>query len=318
MTIAKFWAGLTRRGLQGPVSIARPLGSSIRTGVAAGLIAITGLGAPALAQPALWAIKDDDSTIYALGTVHLLKPGIEWKTPAIMKAIVDSSELWLELPTTDAEALAGEMAELVPRFGLSPGQPLSADLAPEELATFDEAARSVGLSAAQFDITRPWLAAITISSATITAAGYEATSGVDRKIEHAFAARGIEPRGLETVEQQIRVFADMERDSELAFLKQTLADYRRAGPVMDALVAEWADGDIAALETILIDEMRNGSNALYQSLLVARNTDWADQIKSVLAGSGVSFLAVGSAHLIGEDSLLAMLASDGVIIERIQ
>lgn len=324
MTIANFWSRLTvRRQIRDAAATTTPPHHSrakgwVRAIVAGSVVTLAIAGTPAFAQPALWAIKDADSTIYALGTVHLLKPDTEWKSPAIAKAIDEATELWLELPTTDSEALAGEMMPLVSKYGLSPAQPLSADLTTEEIATFDDAVRSTGLSAAQLDIARPWFAAITISSATITAAGYEPASGVDRKIELAFAERGIHPRGLESMEQQIRVFADMERDDELAFLRQTIADYRRAGAMMDSIVAEWAVGDIAGLEAILVDEMRSGSEDLYQALLVKRNADWADQITQLLAGSGVSFIAVGSAHLIGDDSLLAMLASEGVTIERIQ
>ena len=40
-------------------------------------VVASALGAPALAQPAMWAVKDADSTIYMLGTVHLLRPETE-------------------------------------------------------------------------------------------------------------------------------------------------------------------------------------------------------------------------------------------------
>ena len=47
---------------------------------------------------------------------------------------------------------------------------------------------------------------------------------------------------------------------------------------------------------------------LYRLLLVDRNQDWANQLKTKLAGSGVSFVAVGAGHLTGPDSLQAELA----------
>jgi hypothetical protein len=64
--------------------------------------------------------------------------------------------------------------------------------------------------------------------------------------------------------------------------------------------------------------MRSSSEELYQALLVGRNANWVADVMKTLEGSGVSFLAVGAAHLIGEDSLLAMLAKKGVTIERVQ
>ena len=171
--------------------------------------------APALAQPAFWVVRDADSTIYLLGTIHLLKPETVWRTEKLDAAIAASDALWLELPTTNAEAMQGEMMVLVSRYGLSPASRLSKKLTEEEVKTLDEAARLAGLSAGQLDVFRPWFAALTISTAAMTRAGYDPASGVDSKIEGIFRARNIKPKGLETAEEQIKVFAGMSPDGLL-------------------------------------------------------------------------------------------------------
>lgn len=290
----------------------------VSTAIASATLFLALSSAPAAAQPALWAIKDADSTIYALGTVHLLKPETDWQTPAIKSAIAEASELWLELPTTNPEELAGEMMALVSKYGLSPAKPLSSDLTQGEIEVLDAAARPAGLTAAQLDPFRPWFAALTISTSAVVAAGYDPSSGVDSKIEAAFAHRQIKPRGLETAEQQIAIFAGMDRDDELAYLRQAIGDFERAQAVMASLVDAWARGDVEGLHELLVTQMRQSSEELYQSLLVDRNASWVDDVMTTLEGSGISFLAVGAAHLVGEDSLLEMLADKGVTIERIQ
>ena len=40
--------------------------------------------------PALWKMADEDTTIYFLGTVHLLRPELEWQTPEIEQAIAEA------------------------------------------------------------------------------------------------------------------------------------------------------------------------------------------------------------------------------------
>ena len=104
------------------------IGRGLRRTVATAVLAAAALGAPALAQPAMWAVKDADSTIYMLGTVHLLRPETQWRSDALDKAIAEAKELWLELPTTDPQAMAGEMMPLVAKYGLSPATPLSKSL----------------------------------------------------------------------------------------------------------------------------------------------------------------------------------------------
>lgn len=285
-------------------------------GVAA--LGIGAMAAPAMAQPAMWAVKDADSTIYFLGTVHLLKPETEWQTEKLAAAIAESKELWLELPTTDPEKMAGEMMGLVARYGLAPNQRLSKDLTPEELKTLDEAARLSGLTAAQLDIFRPWFAALTISTSAMTHAGYDPTSGVDSKIEGIFGAREITPKGLETAEEQIKVFAGMPREDELDYLRQTIKDYREAPTELDEMVANWAKGDIAAMEEMFVTEMKEEDAALYDAILTKRNANWVVKIEEMLKGSGTIFVAVGAGHLIGPDSVIAMLDARSIKAERVQ
>jgi uncharacterized protein YbaP (TraB family) len=62
--------------------------------------------------------------------------------------------------------------------------------------------------------------------------------------------------------------------------------------------------------------MRSASEEIYQALLVRRNANWADQIQTLLAGSGTTFIAVGSAHLAGDDSVQEILEDRGVTVTR--
>lgn len=300
------------------MTFAAALTRFVRNTIAAAGFTLLGAAAPASAQPALWVIKDADSTIYLLGTVHLLRPETKWHSEKLDKALAEAKELWLELPTTNADAMQDEMMALVRRYGLSPALPLSTDLTPDEMKTLDEAARLAGVSGSQLNVYRPWFAAITISTAAMTRAGYESASGVDGKIEAIFRAREITPRGLETAEQQIKVFANLTREQELKYLRETMKGYENASVELDQMVTQWAAGDTEKLEKLLVDEMKSEGADLYQALLVNRNADWADEIAEILKGAGTSFIAVGAAHLIGPDSVLAMLKAKGIGSERVQ
>src|SRR3982750_4293723 len=59
-------------------------------------------------DPALWVVKDKDTTIYLFGTVHILKPGLGWYDGAVKDAFEKSDTLMLELvqpPANEAQAL---------------------------------------------------------------------------------------------------------------------------------------------------------------------------------------------------------------------
>jgi uncharacterized protein YbaP (TraB family) len=294
------------------------LGRLVRRTLAAAVVATSAFATPALAQPAFWVVKDADSTIYLLGTVHLLKPETVWKTDKLLAAMNEAKQLWLELPTTDPQAMAPEMMQLVVKYGMSPGVPLSRDLTPDEMKTLDQAAQVAGLTASQLNVFRPWFAALTISNAAMVRAGYDPSSGVDMNVEAIFKARGIKPNGLENAEQQIKVFASMTREQELEYLRTTMEEYEKASTELDQMVEQWSHGDLAGLEQMFVTDMKTETPDLYEALLLNRNANWVMQIQEMLKGKGVIFIAVGAGHLIGPDSVLSMLKAKGIASERVQ
>ena len=47
-------------------------------------------------SPAMWTFSDDDTTVYLYGTVHLLKPDLNWRTDALDEALKSADTLVLE------------------------------------------------------------------------------------------------------------------------------------------------------------------------------------------------------------------------------
>ena len=259
--------------------------------------------------PAMWVIKDADSTLYLFGTVHLLRPTTAWGTDRIDAALDSADKLVLEISNPDDQAA---VIPLIQQHGLSPATPLSSLLTAEELAKLDAAGQTIGLSAAQLDPFRPWFAALTLSVAPLAKAGYDPASGVELILKARAEAAGKPVTGFETIDEQIRILAGFPQEDQLDFLRSTLEDFDTATTDLDKLVEAWATGDVEAIETVGVDPMRESSEELYQALLVRRNTNWADQIQTELAGSGTVFIAVGAAHLAGDDSVQEILERRGV------
>ena len=284
-------------------------------------LAVCALGAPALAQPAMWVVKDADSTIYLLGTIHVLKPDTKWQTDKLDAAIAQSDTLWQELPTSDPMAIGMELLPLIMQHGYSQDTKLTDLLTPAEMQSLDEAAKLTGvpgMSGVALNRMRPWNAALNISNSAVMRAGYDPLSSVDGQIEKKFGARGIKPNGFETARQQITIFADMTPEEELSFLRGTLQEYQNAPTEVEKLVTYWANGDIAKLNALFLSEAKDEGGSFYDQLFTNRNRNWTAKIEEMLAGKGVTFIAVGAGHLVGEDSVIAMLAAKGIKADRYQ
>ena len=264
--------------------------------------------------PALWVIRDEDSTLYLFGTVHVLRPGTLWRWAVVEDAFDSADRLVLEISNPDDQAA---MMPLIQQHGMSPDRPLSQLLNAEERSKLDAAAQTMGASGAALDPMRPWLAALTLSVAPLIKAGYDPQSGVELVLKGRAAAAGKEIGGLETIDEQIRILAGFPEAAQLDFLRSTLEDFENATTELDGMVEAWANGDVRAIDRLGVQPMRRENRAVYDALLVRRNVNWADQIETMLEGSGTVFIAVGAAHLAGGDSVQSLLNRRGVEVERI-
>lgn len=264
--------------------------------------------------PALWSISDEDSTVWLFGTAHLLRPDIAWRTPRIEAALSEAEALYLE--TDVSPAAAPRLQALAALHGTNPpGVTLSALLDADANAKLASAAERFGLQASQFEPVRPWLVALQLSVASYAAEGATAEAGVERVLsEHARAAQkhfGY----LETPEEQIAVLADLPQAAQIAFLVETLNDIESGEASMSAMEDAWARGDIAALRTAFDNDLDGMTPEVREAMLTARNRRWVDEIVALLNGDDDVFVAVGAAHLVGDDSVIDLLRERGLTVQ---
>ena len=80
---------------------------------------------------------------------------------------------------------------------------------------------------------------------------------------------------------------------------------------VDDMVHAWVRGDTAWFETQLKSELGKDPK-LYQSVLVARNRKWIPKIEALLNDDKNYLVIVGTAHLIGQGSVIDLLKKDGI------
>jgi uncharacterized protein len=270
-------------------------------------------GLSAKAEPAMWVIRDADSTIYLIGTMHLLKHDAEWNAEKVKKTVHESTELWLEIADFDNDAA---MAPLVAKYGVDPQRPLSSKLNDEQRKKLEKIGTTYRIPLENLEPMKPWVAALLLAVGPIMKAGYDPKAGVERVLSAQATAEGDKIRGFETAEDQIRLLADLSEPEQIAFLMAVLDDLEKGLDLLDQLAKAWIDGDTATIERLAIDEMKHEAPTVYQKLIVQRNIAWSEKIAEMLKGSGVKQIAVGAAHLVGPDSVQAQLAKRGIKVER--
>ena len=92
------------------------------------------LAAQSSADPALWVVRDADTTLYLFGTLHFLPKDLTWFAGSVSRAFQASQELTLELLTLDNPAA---LEPLIVKLAVDPsGRRMAQSLTPEEHAAY--------------------------------------------------------------------------------------------------------------------------------------------------------------------------------------
>jgi uncharacterized protein YbaP (TraB family) len=267
------------------------------------------------ADPALWVVKDADTTIYMLGTVHVLKPGLSWFDEAVKDAFDKSDEMVIEVMQPDDQDAA--MKVMLPLAVDPDGPPLTEKLPEAARPKYAAAMTSLGMPPAALDKFEPWYASVILGLLPLQKAGYDPASGVEMQLSAAAKAANKPVSALEGFEEQLGFFDKLPESDQIGLLVATVDEFDQIGPTLDRMVEDWGKGDPDALAREMNEQLGKLPN-VEKVLLTDRNDRWADWIKTRLDKPGTVFMAVGAGHLAGKGSVQDALARRGIKTERVQ
>ena len=262
-------------------------------------------------SPLFYEIRGAEGEVegWLFGTIHALPDGVEWRTPNMDEVIAEADLLLVEVAELEDRSAT---SAIFSNLATTPGSgPLPPRVDPELRGILEEMLALSDFEEDHFDAVEDWAAAIMISR--ISAVG-DPRSSVDRALVRAFGTR--EVRGFETIEGQLGVFDGLAPEDQRALLEGTILEWHHARADRGQLMRSWFYGHPAALER----SARTGILAdpeLREALLVGRNRDWMPLLLETLEGPDEPLVAVGTAHLVGPDGLVAMLEERGYTLVRL-
>ena len=268
---------------------------------------------PAVADPAMWVVKTPTTEVTLFGTVHELPAATDWLSPAIMARFDAADTVVFETILPEDPAALGSLLQIL---GIDAKlKPLADRIDPPHRAALIKTADDYKLPLTGLAHMRTWLAALTLSSLATERQGLSQADGVEATLTVRAKAAHKPAIGLETPGQQLGYFASLPEPDQLALLDVVLDELPTDATDTKALLTSWLGGHP---EEIAADKDLHATPALEKALLTDRNARWATWIGGVLKRPGKVFVAVGAAHLAGDNSVLAMLAKQGIIAERVR
>ena len=277
-------------------------------------LATLALTLPAQAAPAMWEIRDDDSAIWLFGSFHVLPDDAVWRTELFDAVLADADRVVFETDIRP-EAAAQVGAEAYVRGVYVDGTLLTDVLGEAIEAQLRQKAADINMPMGMVQAMKPWLAANTITVQAMAGKGF-AAEGVELLLLPELAEERL--AFLETGSEQLDVLAGSSEDEQIAMLVATLDQLDDLPKLMDKMLKSWMGGTPDQMGDVFLTGMGNFEAAFLERLLYARNRNWIAPLEAMLDSNSENLVVVGAAHLIGEDSVLALLEEAGYEIERIQ
>ena len=262
----------------------------------------------------LWFIKNDKNTIYLLGSVHFLNSESYPLPVEIENAYKDSKKVVFE---TDIAGFNDPTFQInLVNLGVIPeGKALHQYISGQTYTSLKEKAESLGLPMELFNHLRPWLCGLTLTAVAVQRLGLDPNNGIDIYFFNKSKEDDKQLVFLESVEDQLKLFTEMSKEQEEAFLGQTLKDLDLIEAKLPELVNAWTNGDADGLESIVEKSFKEHPEA-YETMVVQRNKNWAVKINDLMNQDVNTLVIVGAAHLVGHENLLELLRGRGYKIEQ--
>jgi uncharacterized protein len=259
----------------------------------------------------LWRVTNAKAPVYLLGSIHSLRSSDYPLAPVIEDAVKQSREFWFEIdPRPPAERLLAK--KIVAAATYPNGEQIKGKINPKTYAFLQKITRS---RMNQWQHLKPWAIAMFL----IRHSGYEGVSstwGIDHHISEEALHHGKLVGGIETVDEHVRVFSDMQDIEGEVLLLQTLI-HADEGPARFAQnVTAWKAGDADRLYASEIPRIKEAPTVWWR-LLDKRNAAWIPRIETVIKSGKPSMIIAGTAHFPGPHGVLAMLRARGYTIEQL-
>lgn len=255
--------------------------------------------------------------IYVLGTLHVGRADFYPLRPAIETALDKSSRLYLEI-RLDTPGATDKLIQ-----SMQCDHPcLKQALSKAEWQTLAERLGQQEAALHEIERMQPWAAAVVLTFGDYMALGLDPQLALENHVRERIG-KNKQVIGLETADEQARLFTGMLPDEQKGMLVQWLnmTVQERLGLSRD-LIRYWQRGDADALHAWYLEmEKRYSSSpdiaeSFEQKFVVARNRVFVERMLPQIGNAaGPFFLAVGALHLGGPDGVLALLKKQGFKVE---
>jgi uncharacterized protein len=263
-------------------------------------------GAVVYGQGLLWRVDGTDvPPSHVFGTAHSKDPRITRLAKPVAAAFETAKSLAIEIVhTPEVDGVVGWALKI-------PGGNVERLVGPERFGQIRAAGARYGSRPEALRQFKPW--ALYLLFSLPPAEIRDSKPALDFVLQESAEERGIPVYGLESVQEQLAMFDDLDLDRQVALLDAALAENWRIDCWWQALKDVYLAGELG-FYTLLTEQRAAVEDDVYR--VAERNSRMVERMTDRLAEGG-AFIAVGALHLPGERGILNLLARRGYRISRV-
>lgn len=280
------------------------------------------------AEGLIWTAAKHDATITVVGTMHIFDERLEQLRAQLTETVTNADLIMLEA-TSEEEAKLQELLISEPdRLFIVDGPTLPELLDEETWQMIATAATERGIPSFMAAKMQPWYLSLTLAIPSCAMADMMAgVRGLDHMIMADAAAAGIPMQAVEPYTTLFDIFKDDSFDEQVDMLRvgMLVPDLQEQMFVamLDRYFAEdvgrlWEMSRIAVSDVPDLDPAEGEAMfaEMEEALLNERNRNWIPVIADATTTNDDIVVAVGAAHLIGEEGILQLLENEGWTLTR--
>lgn len=267
-----------------------------------------------VAKHCLWKVDGGRSTVYLLGSVHLMSKE-NYPLPSPIEAAFSNSQIAVFEADMDEMRSPETQTKMMSRAQLPAGESLRKLLSASTYAAFTNYVAKSGLPPTAFDTYKPLIGLSVLEMGELQKLGFEPQFGLDEHFAALAHKQGKEIASLETVDFQIDLVTGLANEDSESIVKAELKEIENVKRDFAQIIAGWETGDAQSLEKLLLEAMKE-SPALYKRLLTERNQRWAPKIEEWARGNKSTIIIVGAGHLVGEGGVVQLLSRKGFKVRQ--
>jgi uncharacterized protein YbaP (TraB family) len=257
----------------------------------------------------LWRVVNAPAPFYLLGSMHALRKS-DYSVLAHFDPAIDQSQKFIFERDPEKNDQTLLWRQLNAHATYPRGVTIQQRVSPSTFALLKRIAR---IPQGAYETQKPWA----IAAFNLKAQGIETVKSkwsVDHYVFEKTRHRA-ETGGLETMDEFVRSFAEMnDRESE-SFLLQSIEYGRRSPELLNETIAAWKAGSAARIYQLYAP--RGNGAAGYWRWIAKRSALWIPRIEDAIKSRKPTMVIVGALHLCGPRGIIAELRKRGYNLEQL-